>query len=86
MLLDSLLPSSPERVTLAGAPKLVDHILLAEFDVDTGSTVKYKYPGHVPGYSDDFFANFMLPEGAHNRKCGVYMYTTPFCCPYIVGW
>ncbi|CAM9659828.1 unnamed protein product, partial [Chrysoparadoxa australica] len=49
-------------------PQLVDHIILAEFDIDTGSTVRHKYPGPVPGYSDDWFAEYMLPEGAHNHS------------------
>lgn len=50
------------------APKLVDHIILAEFDIDTGSTVRHKYPTAVPGYTDDWFAEYMLPEGAHNHS------------------
>ncbi len=76
------LPSPPECATLAGTPNLVDHILLAEFDVDTGSTVRHKYPCPVPGYTDDFFANFMLPEGAHNRKCNEF---APLCCSFVLG-
>lgn len=35
--------------------------------VDT-STVKHAYPSTVPGCSDDWFAEHMLPEGAHNRS------------------
>ena len=46
---------------------LVDYILLAEFDIDTGSTVRHQYPVEVPGYKADWFAENMLPEGAHNR-------------------
>ncbi|KAG5182589.1 docking domain of Afi1 for Arf3 in vesicle trafficking-domain-containing protein [Tribonema minus] len=49
-------------------PRLVDYILLAEFDIDTGSTLRHKYPGPVPGYRDDWFAEYMLPEGAHNHS------------------
>lgn len=63
---------------------LVDYIVLAEFDIDTGdydklivymlfdllyyvgSTVRYQYPENIPGYKDDWFAEHMLPEGAHN--------------------
>ncbi|CAM9544185.1 unnamed protein product [Ascophyllum nodosum] len=48
-------------------PPLVDHILLAEFDIDTGSTVRHAYPSSVPGVADDWFADHMLPEGAHNH-------------------
>lgn len=32
------------------------------------STVKHAYPSTVPGCSDDWFAEHMLPEGAHNRS------------------
>ena len=47
---------------------LVDYIVLAEFDIDTGSTVRHQYPSNIPGYKVDWFAEFMLPEGAHNRE------------------
>jgi Docking domain of Afi1 for Arf3 in vesicle trafficking len=56
------------RKAAPDAPKLVDHIILAEFDIDTGSTVRHKYPCPVPGYKDDWFAEYMLPEGAHNHS------------------
>jgi hypothetical protein len=46
---------------------LVDYIVLAEFDIDTGSTVRHQYPTIIPDYKVDWFAEFMLPEGAHNR-------------------
>jgi hypothetical protein len=46
---------------------LVDYIVLAEFDIDTGSTVRHQYPSNIPDYKVDWFAEFMLPEGAHNR-------------------
>lgn len=31
------------------------------------STVRHAYPTSVPGVSDDWFAEHMLPEGAHNH-------------------
>ncbi|CAN0444908.1 unnamed protein product, partial [Hapterophycus canaliculatus] len=31
------------------------------------STVRHAYPSSVPGVSDDWFAEHMLPEGAHNH-------------------
>ena len=31
------------------------------------STVRHAYPCSVPGVSDDWFAEHMLPEGAHNH-------------------
>lgn len=46
---------------------IIDYIILAEFDIDTGSTVRHQFPGAIPGYAADFFAEYMLPEGAHNR-------------------
>ena len=47
---------------------VVDYIILAEFDIDTGSTVRHQYPEAVSGYKSDWFAEYMLPEGAHNRE------------------
>lgn len=47
--------------------RIVDYVLLAEFDIDTGSTLRYQYPNEIPGYKADWFAEHMLPEGAHNR-------------------
>lgn len=49
------------------ADKFVDYVVLAEFDIDTGSTVRHQYPHNIPSYKADWFAEFMLPEGAHNR-------------------
>jgi hypothetical protein len=68
------------------AEPLIDYIVLAEFDIDTGqlwfdlsqhetiiifsigSTVRHQYPQEIPGYKPDWFAEHMLPEGAHNRE------------------
>lgn len=33
-----------------------------------GSTVRHQYPCEIPGYKPDWFAEHMLPEGAHNRE------------------
>eukprot|EP01112_Ceratiomyxa_fruticulosa_P006401 TRINITY_DN171_c0_g1_i4.p1 TRINITY_DN171_c0_g1~~TRINITY_DN171_c0_g1_i4.p1 ORF type:complete len:741 (+),score=159.44 TRINITY_DN171_c0_g1_i4:381-2603(+) len=46
--------------------KHVEYILLAEFDIDVGSTVKYQYP-HPCGLDVSLLAEFMLPDGAHKR-------------------
>ena len=48
--------------------RICDYIVLAEFDIDTGSTVRHQYPSKIPNYPDDWFAENMLPEGAHNRQ------------------
>ena len=46
--------------------------MLAEFDIDTGSTVRHQYPKPIREdfdglYKEDWLAEHMLPEGAHNR-------------------
>eukprot|EP01133_Synstelium_polycarpum_P015281 gene15281-18090_t len=46
--------------------KNVEFILLAEFDIDVGSKVKYQYP-HPTGEDESLLAEFMLPDGAHKR-------------------
>ena len=56
------------RTRGAAADPLVDFILVAEFDIDTGSTLRHQYPTDIPGYKADFFAELMLPEGVHNRE------------------
>eukprot|EP01039_Chlorochromonas_danica_P004229 gene4229-4646_t len=48
-------------------PPLIDYVLLAEFDIDTGSTLRHQFPSPIPGYKADWLAEHMLPEGAHNR-------------------
>lgn len=35
--------------------------------LDDDSTVRHAYPSSVPGVSNDWFAEHMLPEGAHNH-------------------
>jgi hypothetical protein len=48
--------------------KIAEVVLFAEFDIDKGSTLRQSYPTSVPNYSPEFFADFMLPEGVHNRE------------------
>ena len=55
----------------ASSPSLVAYVLVAEFDIDKGSTVRHCYPDTSimdSVYTSDYFANNMLPEGAHNRS------------------
>jgi hypothetical protein len=47
--------------------KLLEYILIAEFDIDKGSTVKHQYPDRV-GVPDNNLAECMLPEGGHARE------------------
>ncbi|EWM22950.1 Arf3-interacting protein 1, N-terminal domain protein [Nannochloropsis gaditana] len=51
----------------SGSGLVVHHIVLSEFDIVTGSTVRYQYPRPVPGESPDSLAEKMLPEGAHSH-------------------
>lgn len=48
--------------------KLCDYIVVTEFDIDSGSTVRHQYPENIVGVSEDWLAENMLPEGAHNRN------------------
>ncbi|GAA5874615.1 hypothetical protein JCM3774_004662 [Rhodotorula dairenensis] len=44
----------------------VDYVLLAEFDIDEGSTLKHQYPAPT-GTDEHLLAEHMLPDGAHDR-------------------
>ena len=48
-------------------PRNVDYILLAEFNITTGSTVKHQYPEPI-GVDTQMLAEFMLPDGTHKRE------------------
>ena len=50
------------------SPPLISYIVLAEFDIDMGSTVRNQYPSPVPWVSADWLAEHMIPEGAHLRE------------------
>ena len=45
----------------------ISHIVVAEFDIDSGSTVRHQYPSKIPNCKEDWLAENMLPEGVHNR-------------------
>ena len=47
--------------------KICNYIVLSEFDINTGSTVRHQYPLPIPHVKEDWLADSMLPEGAHNR-------------------
>ncbi len=43
---------------------LIEHILLAEFDIDKGASLEHEYP--VPtGVDAHSLSELMLPDGAH---------------------
>ena len=46
---------------------MIDYIILTEFDLKCGSVVRYQHPAPVKNVDDWFIANYMLPEGSHNR-------------------
>ncbi|KAJ3410535.1 hypothetical protein HDV05_003665 [Chytridiales sp. JEL 0842] len=45
----------------------VDHVLVAEFDIDKGSVLRHQYP-HPTGTPEQVLAELMLPDGAHLRE------------------
>ncbi len=46
---------------------LVEFIVLAEFDINEGSTIRYQYPRPIEKVEEEQIASYMLPEGGHNR-------------------
>lgn len=50
---------------VARPSNLCDFVLASKFDIDKGSTLEHAYPTNVPGYESSYFAETMLPEGAH---------------------
>ena len=55
----------------SGAPQLIQYIVLSEFDIDHGSTVRLQYPSDVPYVTADWLAEHMIPEGVHAREMDV---------------
>jgi hypothetical protein len=47
----------------------VEHIVLAEFDIDLGSTTRIQFPTNVPNIDAGTLSDYMIPEGSH--KFGV---------------
>lgn len=59
---------------------VIDYIVIAEFDIDTGSTVRHQYPSAIPSCTADWLAENMLPEGVHNRsEDWTYMFLNRDC-------
>ncbi len=54
-------------IQTASENRLIDYIVLAEFDINEGSIVKYQHPHAIPGVETGIIASYMLPEGGHNR-------------------
>ena len=47
---------------------MIDYIVLAEFDINEGSVIRYSYPSPIPNVEPGIIASYMLPEGGHNRS------------------
>ncbi|KAI9281016.1 docking domain of Afi1 for Arf3 in vesicle trafficking-domain-containing protein [Sporodiniella umbellata] len=47
--------------------KHVEYILLAEFDIDKGASLKHQYPNET-GTDEHILSELMLPDGAHLRS------------------
>lgn len=46
--------------------KLVDYIVLTEFDINAGSVVRLIHPSPIPTIDTQSIADNMIPEGSHN--------------------
>lgn len=46
---------------------MLDYIVLAEFDINEGSIIRYTHPSTIPHVEPGIIASYMLPEGGHNR-------------------
>jgi uncharacterized phage infection (PIP) family protein YhgE len=46
--------------------KMIDAVILAEFDIALGSVVKLQYPNELDGINSEQIASMMIPDGAHN--------------------
>ena len=47
---------------------MLDYIVLAEFDINQGSIIRYQHPAPIPNVEPGIIASYMLPEGGHNRS------------------
>ena len=63
-------PSGGEATSRSDIPSSHPHCsfcLVAEFDIDKGSTLSYQYPAPI-GQDDHVLAELMLPDGVHARS------------------
>ena len=47
---------------------MIEAVLRAEFDVESGQIVRMQYPAPLVGIDQEDLASSMLPDGAHNRN------------------
>ena len=53
---------------MAATPPNIEYALLAEFDIDKGSTMRVQHPDSLPNIKADSLADLMLPDGASNQE------------------
>ena len=61
-------PSRRISASIAQNHPCVDYVVLSEFDIDVGSTVRHQYPAAIPTVSPDWLAEHCIPEGIHARE------------------
>jgi len=61
---------APDFSIMSASPgnPLVAFLLLSEFDIDKGSTLRHVLPHPLLGFDDNRLAELMLPDGAHLRE------------------
>lgn len=72
-------PSRDEAGAWGAQAGAASYILVAEFDIDCGSTLTLRYPDMVPGHSEDDLADMMLPSGSQNHDwdCTYFILNRP---------
>lgn len=76
--IDDLLPPPPKAQTVAEHARFV---LAAEFDIDSGATIRHQFPYPVTPAGSHFLAELMLPDGAHLHRTD----TTVFYLNQVAG-
>ena len=64
-------PWEPSKRISAMAARLhpcVDYVVLSEFDIDVGSTVRHQYPSDIPNLCPDWLAEHCIPEARLSTK------------------
>lgn len=56
---------------------LCEYIVVAEFDILSGSTIRCCLPNSIGGFSDDELAELLLPPGGHNVDDDEVYFTIP---------
>jgi len=51
--------------------KFVQSLILTEFDLKKGAVVRFQYPKPLENVNPELLANYMMPDGFHNKKTDV---------------